>query len=280
MTNLAKPALIINADDLGYSPGVNRAIADLHQAALVTSTSLIVNLPHSEAGAAIARGLSGLSVGVHLNLSKGEPLLPAASVPSLVDEDGRFWETQMLYRHALTGQLNWYEAAAEMEAQVEWAIGRGLHLDNLDTHVHFHVLPAARRLIRDLGQRYHVQAWRTPKVLSTLSPRFTWTDLLARWERPDPMVAPHYLLSLHQWGERLFEDQRLRAVLSKPGVVTEMVVHPGYTPDPDLPLPDQLPSDRRQAEVEMITSPAFRQWLEEIDVALISFADLVYDFSS
>ena len=75
------------------------------------------------------------------------------------------------------------------------------------------------------------------------------------------MVAPHYLLSLHQWGERLFEDQRLRAVLSKPGVVTEMVVHPGYTRDPDLPLPDQLPSDRRQAEGEVITSPASRQWL-------------------
>ncbi|MCB9131691.1 MAG: ChbG/HpnK family deacetylase [Anaerolineales bacterium] len=71
MANPARPALIINADDLGYSPGVNTAIADLYQAGLVTSTSLIVNLPHSEAGAAIARRLPGLSVGVHLNLSKG-----------------------------------------------------------------------------------------------------------------------------------------------------------------------------------------------------------------
>ena len=54
MANPARPALIINADDLGYSPGVNMAIANLYQAGLVTSTSLIVNLPHSEAGAAIA----------------------------------------------------------------------------------------------------------------------------------------------------------------------------------------------------------------------------------
>ncbi|MCB9141821.1 MAG: ChbG/HpnK family deacetylase [Anaerolineales bacterium] len=213
MANPARPALIINADDLGYSPGVNTAIADLYQAGLVTSTSLIVNLPHSEAGAAIARRLPGLSVGVHLNLSKGEPLLPADQVPSLVDEAGRFWETAMLYRHALTGQINWYEAAAEMEAQVEWAIGRGLHLDNLDSHVHFHVLPAARRLITELGQRYHVQAWRSPKVLSTLTPHDV--DRSAQPAvRHGPMIAPHYLLSMHQWGERLLEDQRLRAVLT------------------------------------------------------------------
>ena len=276
MANPARPALIINADDLGYSPGVNMAIADLYQAGLVTSTSLIVNLPHSEAGAAIARRLPGLSVGVHLNLSKGEPLLPADQVPSLVDEAGRFWETAMLYRHALTGQINWYEAAAEMEAQVEWAIGRGLHLDNLDSHVHFHVLPAARRLITELGQRYHVQAWRSPKVLSTLTPRLTWTDLLNRWSGAGPMIAPQYLLSMHQWGERMLEDQRLRAVLTRPGTVTELVVHPGYAPDPELPVPDQLPPERRHAEVDLLRSAAFRSWLDDTGLALISFASLHY----
>ena len=276
MANPAKSALIINADDLGYSPGVNQAIADLYPHGIITSASLIVNLPYSEAGAAIARRLPGLSVGVHLNLSKGEPLLPAGSVPSLVDETGHFWETATLYRRALTGQLNWYEAAAEMEEQVKWARSRGLVLDNLDTHVHFHVLPAARRIIRDLGQRYGVQAWRSPKVLSTLSPHFTWTDLLAKWSGEDPMLAPHFLLSLHQWGDRLLDDQRLQAVLSKPGTVTELVVHPGYAPDPDLPLPDQLLPEHRQAEVDFITGPAFRRWLEELGVVLIGFGDLVY----
>ncbi|QLQ06530.1 MAG: ChbG/HpnK family deacetylase [Anaerolineae bacterium] len=40
--------LIINADDLGYSPTVNRAIADLFAAGLITSASLLVNQPASE----------------------------------------------------------------------------------------------------------------------------------------------------------------------------------------------------------------------------------------
>lgn len=279
MARAAIPALIINADDLGYSPGVNRAIEDLYRAARITSASLIVNLPHSEAGADVARRWPGLSVGVHLNLSKGEPLLPASQVPSLVDESGRFWETAILYRRALTGKLNWYEAAAEMEAQVQWALARGLVLDNIDTHVHFQVLPRARRIIRDVGRRNGVQAWRSPKVLSTLTPHFTWTDRVVRRSESDPMLAPHFLLSLHQWGPRLLEDQRLRTVLTKPGAVTELVVHPGYDPDPDLPLPDQLPADRRRAEVDFVTSPPFLHWLNSLDLALISFGDLVYEYA-
>jgi hypothetical protein len=76
------------------------------------------------------------------------------------------------------------------------------------------------------------------------------------------------------WGERLLHDQRLRAVLSKPGAVTELVVHPGYTPDPDLPLPDQLPPERRQGEYDLLSRPAFRCWLDDLGVTLISFADL------
>ena len=48
--------LIINADDLGYSPTVNRAIGDMFAAGLVTSASLLVNQPHSEAGAAWPAG--------------------------------------------------------------------------------------------------------------------------------------------------------------------------------------------------------------------------------
>ncbi|QLQ08858.1 MAG: hypothetical protein HZY76_11090 [Anaerolineae bacterium] len=43
----------------------------------------------------------------------------------------------------MLGQIKWYEVDAELEAQVQWALERGLHLDNLDSHVHFHSLPAA-----------------------------------------------------------------------------------------------------------------------------------------
>lgn len=268
--------IIINADDLGYSPTVNRAIADMFAAGLVTSASLLVNQPASEEGAAIARSLPALSVGVHLNLSRGRPILPTEQTPSLVDEEGRFWESAIFLRRAVLGQVKWYEAAAELEAQVRWALERGLHLDNLDSHVHFHSLPAARRITEKLATQYHVAAWRTPDVLSALTPIRVWSDVLAtpiKPRRTGHLAAPNYLLSLHQWGDRLFADKRVARLLSKPGVVTELVVHPGYVDDDALPPGDQLQPLQRQVEVDLLTGVAFRYWLKQLGVQLVSFSD-------
>lgn len=269
------PRLIINADDLGYSPAVNRATAELYRAGRVTSASLVVNLPASEAGAQVAAGLPGLSIGVHLNLSKGRPLLPAQRVPSLVDPEGRFWHTNVLYPRALLGQVNWEEAEAELETQVAWALDRLPRLDNLDTHVHFHMLPPARRITRRLAQRFGVPAWRTPDPRSTLLPSRLWNELLAVPTAADGrLLAPNYLISLHQWQERLMSDERLAHMLAQPGVVTELVVHPGYADDPDLPLPDQLPPARRQAELDLLLGPEFSQWVDRLGFGLVGFSDL------
>lgn len=268
------PGLIINADDLGYSPGVNRAIEELYRAGVVTSTSLLVNQAASEEGAEIARRLPRLSVGVHLNLSRGRPLLSPGMVPSLVDETGAFCDPRQLFQRALLGQIRWYEAAAELEAQVEWALARGVQIDNLDTHVHFHTLPPARRLTEWLAGRYHVAAWRTPFVLSTILPNRLWTDIVASPPKPGKLLSPDYLLSLHQWGERLLSDAHVVRLLVKPGIVTELVVHPGYDPDACLPAADQLQPAQRQAERLLLASPAFRQWVDGLGVRLMGFADL------
>jgi predicted glycoside hydrolase/deacetylase ChbG (UPF0249 family) len=56
--------LIVNADDLGYTEAINRGILEAHERGIVTSTSLMVDRPAAEDGAARARG-SRLSVGLH-----------------------------------------------------------------------------------------------------------------------------------------------------------------------------------------------------------------------
>jgi predicted glycoside hydrolase/deacetylase ChbG (UPF0249 family) len=61
--------IVVNGDDLGASPGVNRGIAEAHRRGPLTSASLLVNLPASQDGARLARDLSGLSVGLHANLT-------------------------------------------------------------------------------------------------------------------------------------------------------------------------------------------------------------------
>jgi predicted glycoside hydrolase/deacetylase ChbG (UPF0249 family) len=61
--------IVVNGDDLGASPGVNRGMAEVHRRGPLTSASFIVNLPASQEGARLARDLPGLSVGLHANLT-------------------------------------------------------------------------------------------------------------------------------------------------------------------------------------------------------------------
>ncbi len=61
--------LIITGDDFGLTPGVNRGIVETHRRGILTSASLMVNRPASEAAAALARECPALSLGLHLELS-------------------------------------------------------------------------------------------------------------------------------------------------------------------------------------------------------------------
>src|SRR5271154_3637415 len=82
--------LIVNADDLGWTEGVNRGIAEAHRNGIVTSTSLLANGAAFDQGVAMAKATPALGVGVHLNLSDGTPVAPRELVTSLLNNDGVF----------------------------------------------------------------------------------------------------------------------------------------------------------------------------------------------
>jgi chitin disaccharide deacetylase len=61
--------LIVNGDDFGASPGINRGIVEAHCRGILTSTSLMVNMPASEEAARLSRDLPRLSVGLHVDFA-------------------------------------------------------------------------------------------------------------------------------------------------------------------------------------------------------------------
>jgi chitin disaccharide deacetylase len=61
--------LVVNADDFGASSGVNQGILEAHRTGIVTSTSLMTEMPGSEEAALLAREFPNLSVGLHVCLS-------------------------------------------------------------------------------------------------------------------------------------------------------------------------------------------------------------------
>ena len=77
--------LIINADDFGLAPGVNRAILELQQAGALSSATLMANGPFFSPAVYMAFAQPALAVGCHVVLVDGSPCLRPAEVPSLVD---------------------------------------------------------------------------------------------------------------------------------------------------------------------------------------------------
>src|SRR5436309_2428032 len=67
---IAQRYLIVNADDFGLSPGVNRGIIKAHDQGIVTSASLMVRMPAAAEAAAYAREHPSLSVGLHFDLGE------------------------------------------------------------------------------------------------------------------------------------------------------------------------------------------------------------------
>ena len=61
--------VIFNADDFGYSRGINRGIIDAHVRGVVTSATMVVNGPATDEAADLARAHPRLAVGLHVNFT-------------------------------------------------------------------------------------------------------------------------------------------------------------------------------------------------------------------
>ncbi len=132
--------LIVNADDLGLSAGVNRGVARAHEQGILTSASLMVRAPHAAEAAAYARAHPRLGVGLHLDLDPwhyaGEPWIGAHAVVALDDAAA---------------------VAAEVAAQLErFRALTGGAPTHLDSHHHVHREEPVRSVVLEHAERLDV----------------------------------------------------------------------------------------------------------------------------
>src|SRR2546428_2563379 len=86
---IAARYLIVNADDFGQSPGINRGIVEAHEQGIVTSASMMVRWPDAAEAAAYGAEHPELSLGLHADLGewayRDETWVPLYEVVSLDD---------------------------------------------------------------------------------------------------------------------------------------------------------------------------------------------------
>jgi hypothetical protein len=161
--------LIVNADDLGWTEGVNRGVAEAHRNGIVTSASLLANGAGFAAAVELARATPGLGVGIHLNLSNGAPVVRREHVATLVNEAGEFeGGPETLLLKVATRQLELAEVEKEWDAQIGKARDAGIAPTHLDGHKHVHMLPGLFEIALRLAKRHRIGAIRISHEASGL----------------------------------------------------------------------------------------------------------------
>lgn len=156
--------LILNADDFGLTPGINRAIGELHSAGALTSATLMANGPAFDDAVAIARAHPTLGVGCHIVLTDGIPVSPPESIPSLIGPDGKSFRPSLIdfLRALFLGRIHQQDITREALAQIYKLQHAGIEITHLDTHKHTHLFPTVTRPLLDVAERISTRAIRNP----------------------------------------------------------------------------------------------------------------------
>jgi len=261
--------LIINADDLGYSPHRDAAIFELFRMGKISAASLIVNGPTAATASEQAR-LVGLSMGLHLNLTEGEPL-----TTGLVGADGKLAYKMDFRRLAYSASKDFMEAVdEEVTAQLEaFKALTGAYPTHVDGHQHVHILPNMPTLMVPIFKMYGVQSIRIPEEDVD---EYDWVSAERKKHynvRYCDAVAARMVYMQH--GLQLNDSfvgfalsgndmtaNRLEKCLGQATGLTEMIVHPGFLPSTEngTAFCDTFDTDPgRQAEFDCLSTFVFPQ---------------------
>ncbi|HHS97906.1 MAG TPA: carbohydrate deacetylase [Chloroflexi bacterium] len=280
--------LIVNADDFGRTPGITEGILQAHREGIVTSTTVMVNLPGARAAVQRAREEAPrLGLGVHLNLTAGRPVLPPEQVSTLVDPSGRFHPIRDLLPRLPSLDLDQVEA--ELVAQIERFRSWGGEPTHLDSHHHLlYLSPTLFHVLLELAERYRLPIrypWRTTADLDRLAeahrvPARSLPSLIAACDallHRSSVPAPDRCF-LSFYGEGATLEHLLDLIAQVPVGVAELMCHPGRV-DARLAAVSGYVQGRER-ELEILTHPRVRErWVAQ-GVRLTDFRALSPDVSA
>jgi hopanoid biosynthesis associated protein HpnK len=224
-----------------------------------------------------------LRVGLHLVLVDGKPVLPASSVPDLVDAAGNF-RTDM----ARTGAAMFFlpkvraQLAAEIEAQFAAFAATGLRLDHVNAHKHFHLHPTIAALIVKIGKAHGVKGARVPlepqAVLGRIEKRrrsgvaaltAPFVQALRGRFRRAGIAAPDSVFGL-AWSGAMTRARLAGLIEHLPEGLSEIYMHPATGP-----YPGSAPGYQYGAELAALTDPGLPARLAANGIKTGGFADFL-----
>jgi predicted glycoside hydrolase/deacetylase ChbG (UPF0249 family) len=284
--------LIVNADDYGKTEGVTQGIIQAHREGIVTSATVMMNMPNVQEALKLASDCPDLGLGVHLVFTAWRPLLSPTEVPSLVDEDGYFHSQEAILAHPSMGlrtgpeRIDTDELKAELRTQIERLRALGREPDHLDCHHFVHLYPPFFVVYVELAEEYGLpvrlpfpleeewdEAAASVEIAQVIPP-----DLLREMARQDVGLVqargiPHpdrFVQSFH--GEALTLENLLSILEGLPEGISELMTHPGLA-DEKL-LAKSTYAKERERELELLCHPRVKERIGELGIELVDFGVL------
>ena len=158
--------LIINADDLGMSTGINSKIEKCIQSGIITSSTLMANAPCFEEGVSIAKRYPNISVGVHLNIIEFAPLTnkQVFKKHGIIGDDGCFIEGAIFHSH-IDDELK-TAIFEEWDAQITKIEKEGVCPSHCDSHEHTHTIKELQDVLCSVLDKHRIMKVRRVTVPS------------------------------------------------------------------------------------------------------------------
>lgn len=287
--------LIVNADDFGFTRGVNAGIARAFKTGILTSATIMANGDAFEDAIEVARANVRLGIGCHLSAVGGRPVAAARDVASLLDGDGMLPRTltQLMIKLA-RGQVRSRDIESEFRAQVGRVVAAGITPTHLDSHKHSHTHPHVMRALARVAREFGIRSVRNP-FESLFTPAHAGATARAsraaylkqcamtaaiavraisfkRLAREYGLRTPDYFFGVRLTG--LLDGEAIQSMIkSTRQGTTELMCHPAIY-DQELERAGTRLKRQRERELEALTDPALRRLIDEEGVNLISYREL------
>lgn len=243
--------IIFRADDLGISEAVNYGILKSIRDGVISCVGLMPNMPSANHGYDLIKD-TDVCLGQHTNICLGTPVSDPLKIPSLVNENGKFYTSREINQRQ-EDTIDLLECELEIEAQLQKFIEiTGKQPEYFEGHAVFskNYLQA----LKNVATRHHL---------------FYDDPINPEWQKQNHI----YSLDFFQFDEKglydpyaYFESQKNRIMHQDCSIV---VFHPGYI-DQFL-LEHSSYTFIRPMECEFLCSQWLKEWLEKNQIEVVSF---------
>jgi hopanoid biosynthesis associated protein HpnK len=278
--------IIINADDFGLCDGVNRAVVQAHTQGILTSATIMANMPAALRAVELARQIPTLGVGVHLNLFGGKPVSKDPCVARLLNTDGEFaYSPSRLSFLSVVSRKIRNAIATELAAQIQWVINNGLKPTHLDSHKHIHNFPTIFPVVCELAKNFRIAAIRWPFEPKEVShkpwpppgeggrKRAAIIRVMAKINRRQnpAFFKTQAVLGIAHTG-RINVDFLKAAIINSRAETTEIITHPGFINGLD-PTKTRLVQQRKM-ELDALCDKKIKEYFKEAAVKLVHYGQI------